>query len=263
MRQRDRDPREGAHRRMLEGKVVLVTGAASGIGRAAAELFAELGAEAIVAADRDPVDDSVDAVERHGAKVWGVQLDVTDDAAVGAAVAETLGRFGRLDGAFNNAGVTLSRAVVHEADLDDWYRTIDVNLNGVFLCMRHEIAAMLERGGGAIVNTSSGAGVRATPTLSAYAASKHAVIGLTKTAALEYVARNIRVNAVLPGLVRTPMLENSIGDDPKLRAYYESRSPSGAMATPVQIAAAAAWLLSDAASYVNGACVPVDAGATA
>jgi NAD(P)-dependent dehydrogenase (short-subunit alcohol dehydrogenase family) len=247
---------------MLEGKVVLVTGAASGIGRAAAELFAELGAEAVVAADRAPVDDTADAIERHGAKALGAQLDVTDDRSVGSLVADAVARFGRLDGAFNNAGVTLSRGVVHEADLDDWYRTIDVNLNGVFLCMRHEIAAMLERGG-AIVNTSSGAALRATPTLSAYAASKHAVVGLTKTAALEYASRNIRVNAVLPGLVRTPMLEHSIGDDPKLRSYYEGRSPSGSMATPAQIASAAAWLLSDAASYVNGACVPVDAGATA
>ena len=128
--------------------------------------------------------------------------------------------------------------------------------------MRHEIAAMLERGG-SIVNTSSGAGVRATPTLSAYAASKHAVVGLTKTAAREYASRGIRINALLPGLVRTPMLEQSIGDDEQLRSYYEGRSPSGRMAAPAEIAAAAAWLLSDSASYVNGACVPVDAGATA
>lgn len=247
---------------MLGGKVLLVTGAASGIGRAACALFAEMGAAAVVAADQAPVDDTVADIGRHGAKALGVELDVTDDAAVAALVRDTVARFGQLDGAFNNAGVTLSRGVVHEADLDDWYRTIDINLNGVFLCMRHEIAAMLERGG-AIVNTSSGAGVRATPTLSAYAASKHAVIGLTKTAAREYADRNIRINAVLPGLVRTPMLENSIGDDPQLRAYYEGRSPSGQMATPEQIAAAAAWLLSDGASYVNGACLPVDAGATA
>lgn len=246
---------------MLGGKIVLVTGAASGIGRAAAELFAELGAT-VVAVDQAPVDDTVAAIERTGAAVLGLRVDVTDDSAVAAMVQATIDRFGGLDGAFNNAGVTLSRGVVHETSLEDWYRTIDVNLHGVFLCMRHEIAAMLERGG-AIVNTSSGAGVRATPTLSAYSASKHAVIGLTKTAAREYTSRGIRINAVLPGLVRTPMLEQSIGDDQELRAYYEGRSPSGRMAAPSEIAAAAAWLLSDAASYVNGACLPVDAGATA
>ncbi|MEO5840496.1 MAG: SDR family oxidoreductase [Acidimicrobiales bacterium] len=246
---------------MLGGKIVLVTGAASGIGRAAAELFAELGAT-VVAVDHAPVDDTVAAIERTGAAVLGLRVDVTDDSAVAAMVKATIDRFGGLDGAFNNAGVTLSRGVVHETSLEDWYRTIDVNLHGVFLCMRHEIAAMLERGG-AIVNTSSGAGVRATPTLSAYSASKHAVIGLTKTAAREYTSRGIRINAVLPGLVRTPMLEQSIGDDQELRAYYEGRSPSGRMAAPSEIAAAAAWLLSDAASYVNGACLPVDAGATA
>jgi NAD(P)-dependent dehydrogenase (short-subunit alcohol dehydrogenase family) len=121
---------------------------------------------------------------------------------------------------------------------------------------------MLEQGSGVIVNTSSGAGLRGVPSLSAYAASKHAVVGLTRTAAVEYAGRGIRINAVLPGLVRTPMLENSIGDDEALREYYENRSPSGRMGEPEEIAAAVAWLMSDGASFVNGACIPVDAGAT-
>jgi NAD(P)-dependent dehydrogenase (short-subunit alcohol dehydrogenase family) len=245
----------------FEGRVALVTGAASGIGRAAAELFASAGAS-VVAADIEDVDETLAAIEDKGGSAVGLRADVTEDRQVEAMVGRAIDRFGRLDCAFNNAGVTLSRGAVHEASVDDWYRTIDVNLHGVFLCMRHELRVMLERGG-SIVNTSSGAGVRGTPTLAAYAASKHGVVGLTRSAALEYAARGIRINAVLPGLVRTPMLEGSIGDDENLRAYYESRPPNGRMADPAEIAAAAVWLCSDAASYVNGLCMTVDGGATA
>jgi NAD(P)-dependent dehydrogenase (short-subunit alcohol dehydrogenase family) len=246
---------------LLTDKVVLVTGAASGIGRSAVEVFAREGAK-VVAADRAPVDDVVAEVGSTGAEVLGVHVDVTDGESVRTMVLDAISQFGRLDAAFNNAGVTLSRGFVHEASVDDWYRTIDVNLHGVFHCLRHEIPAMLEQGSGVIVNTSSGAGLRGVPSLSAYAASKHAVVGLTRTAAVEYAGRGIRINAVLPGLVRTPMLENSIGDDEALREYYENRSPSGRMGEPEEIAAAVAWLMSDGASFVNGACIPVDAGAT-
>lgn len=241
----------------LDGKVIIITGAASGIGLAAVELFAGLGAS-VVAVDRDPVG------ARPGEDdVRGLQADVTDDEQVRAMVGFTLEQFGRLDGAFNNAGITLSRADVHEADVDEWHTTIDVNLNGVFLCMRHEITAMLAAGpgiGGSIVNTASIAGVRAAQTLAAYTASKHGVVGLTKVAAQEYATRGIRVNAILPGLVRTPMLERSIGDDAELRARYDRTAANGRMAEPVEIASLAAWLSCDAASYVSGASIPIDGG---
>jgi NAD(P)-dependent dehydrogenase (short-subunit alcohol dehydrogenase family) len=239
----------------MAGKVVLVTGAGSGIGHAAALLFAHDGAR-VVCADIDQAAAEATAKECGDAVACGV--DVSDDASVGAMVALAVERFGRLDAAFNNAGIAPEAKPFVDHTVAEWQRVIDVDLTGVFLCMQHELRQMLTQdGGGVIVNTSSGAGQVPAPGQPQYTAAKHAVIGLTKQAAQEYARRKIRVNAILPGMT----------DTPPLRAYLEANKgmermlPMGRLATPEEVAAAAVWLCSDAASYVSGTALVVD-GAT-
>lgn len=234
----------------LAGRVALVTGGGSGIGAATVELLRARGAT-VIAADLHAGD---------GTEV----LDVTHEAAVDALVAGIVERHGRLDLAANVAGTPGVYAEVADSSTDDWRATLAVNLDGVYFCMRAELRAMRAGGGGgAIVNVASSAGRMGVPGLSAYSASKHAVLGLTKSAALEEARRGIRVNAVCPGSVRTDMLRGFVGGDEELLEKMGRRSPMGRLGEPEEIAAAIVWLLSDDAAFVTGSTVDPDGGVAA
>jgi NAD(P)-dependent dehydrogenase (short-subunit alcohol dehydrogenase family) len=249
---------------MLEGKVALVTGAASGIGRASALAFAREGAR-VMASDRDAGggEETAAAIREAGGDAAFLAGDVTREPDVEALVAETVSRFGSLDCAHNNAGITGAMGAVHQIDLAAWEGTLAVNLTGVFLCLKHEIAHMLKHGGGAIVNTSSGAGFIGVPGLAPYAASKHAILGLTKTAALENAATGVRVNAVCPGSIDTPMLRGYMSIGPEVEKMIRAGQPGGRLGTPEEIAESVVWLCSDRASFVTGSSLLVDGGAVA
>jgi NAD(P)-dependent dehydrogenase (short-subunit alcohol dehydrogenase family) len=249
----------------MAGQVVIITGAAGGIGRAAVLAFAQAGAR-VVAADLDGAgaESAAEAARAAGAQALAVQVDVTRSDSVQAMVAAAVAQFGRLDAAFNNAGVELEGVATAEAEEDVFDRTIAVNLRGVFLCMKHQIRQLLAQGdGGAIVNTASVAGLVGAATMPAYTASKHGVVGLTKAAALEYAKRNIRVNAVCPGVVRTAMTERAVAQRPERAAFIDSLHPMGRIAEPAEIAATALWLCSPAASFVTGQALAVDGGMVA
>jgi NAD(P)-dependent dehydrogenase (short-subunit alcohol dehydrogenase family) len=239
-----------------------VTGAGGGIGRAVALRFARAGS-AVTVIDIDPAkgEETAAMVRQAGAPSLFVQADVARGEEVEHAVRATVAQFGTLDFAHNNAGITGERTLVHQTSPEDWQRILDVNLTGIWNCMRHQIPVMLAAGGGAVVNTSSAAGLTGTPELSAYAASKFGVIGLTRSAAVEYAAQGIRVNAVCPGLVATPMLAAFTKEHPDwLTGTY---LPQGRMADPDDIAAAVVWLCSPDAGHVNGVALPVDGGVLA
>ena len=246
----------------MQGKVVICTGGASGMGRATAALLASRGASVVIADIHEGQGGQVvDAIRVAGGQASFVRADVSSEDDVRGMVAHAVETYGRLDGAFNNAGIGPGACHLHKLDLTAWQRTIAINLTGIFLCLKHEIAAMLQTGGGAIVNMSSAAGLRGNAMFAEYVSSKHGVIGLTRAAALEYGPHNIRVNALAPGSIRTPMLEKAL--DMSLLSITPARYPMGRVGEAGEVAEAAAWLLSDAASYITGACLPVDGGSTA
>ena len=240
------------------GKVAFVTGAASGIGRAAAVAFALEGARvAILDRTEDALQQTADAIRDAGAEVLVIACDVSIPEQIETAVARTVETFGRLDIAFNNAGVENKATPVAQIDLVEWDRILGINLRGTFICMKHEIAQMLRHGGGVVVNTSSGAGIRGVAGGAAYAASKHAIIGLTKSAALDYAKSNIRVNAVLPGNIETPMMNRFTGGNIQKAIDLE---PVGRLGKPEEIAEAVLWMSSDLGAFVTGASISVDGG---
>jgi len=249
----------------FDGKVALVTGAASGIGRAAALAFAREGASVVVAdVDIDRGPQTVATIERAGGRAVFARCDVSRAADCAAAVALATATWGRLDAAFNNAGIEGRQLPAAECPEEAFRRVIDVNLVGLFLCMQHEIPAMEAAGGGAIVNCASILGHVAFANASAYVAAKHGVVGLTKTAAVELAAKGVRVNAVCPGFIETPMLQRAgLLADPAARAGVEALHPMKRLGTSEEIADAVVFLCSKRASFVTGASLLVDGGYTA
>jgi NAD(P)-dependent dehydrogenase (short-subunit alcohol dehydrogenase family) len=245
----------------LDGKVALVTGAAKGIGRASALAFAAEGARVVVAdVDDDGGTETVSLVRGAGGEATFVRADVADAGDVQAMVACAVDTYGGLDCAHNNAGVAGGGRPIAEFRDDEWQRVIGIMLTGVYLCMKHEIPRMLERGGGAIVNTASGAGLVGFPGQAAYVAAKHGVLGLTKVAALDYGARGIRVNAVCPGTVRTPMVDAAVRAMPELEEELVRLHPAGRIGEAADVANAAVWLCTDKAAFVLGHALAVDGG---
>ena len=248
---------------LFDGKVALVTGGTSGIGRATAIAFANEGAKVVVAGRREKEGtETVEQIRQAGGDAVFVQTDVTKENDIKNLIDTTLKTYGRLDYAFNNAGVEQPLTPLTDQTEDDFDRVINTNVKGVWLSIKHQIPAMLQNGGGAIVNNSSVAGIIGLSGVPIYIASKHAVIGLTKAIALEYAKQSIRVNAVLPAAIETDMF-NRFADNQEARSYIESLHPIGRTGRPEEIADAVIWLCSDKASFVTGQSLAIDGGFTA
>lgn len=248
---------------MLDGKVIIVTGAGSGIGRATSQILARAGAKVIVA-DLVPAHalETEAMIRDAGGVARSHEVDVADEASVRNMVDVAVQDFGRLDGAFNNAGILMHGKTPDELTGGEWNKVIGVNLTGIFYCMKYEISAMRKTGGGAIVNTSSVNGLVGNPASIEYVAAKHGVIGATRGAACDAVTTGVRVNAVLPGSIRTPMTADLV-NNPEFEAFYATvldRHTIGRIGEPEDVGFAVKWLLSDEAAFINGAAIPVDGG---
>jgi NAD(P)-dependent dehydrogenase (short-subunit alcohol dehydrogenase family) len=242
-------------------KVALITGASSGIGKATALEFAKHGANVVVADVQSSAGiQTTHEIEELGRKSIFVQCDVSQDDEVKSMIEKTINAFGRLDYAFNNAGIEGDQAYTADASIENWTRTIDINLRGVWLCMKYEIKQMLKQNEGSIVNCSSIAGLIGFPGIPAYVASKHGVIGLTKTAALEYAKNNIRVNAVCPGVIATPMIDRFVHGEAQALQQLVGGEPVGRLGQPEEIAAGVLWLCSNKSSFVTGHPLVLDGG---
>lgn len=249
---------------LLSGQVALVTGAANGIGRATAQAFAQQGVKVVVSdVDAKGGEATVELIRAAGGEASFIRCDVTRDAEVKALVEGTVAAYGRLDYAFNNAGIEIEKGKLADGEESEFDAIIGVNVKGVWLCMKHQIPVMLAQGGGAIVNTASVAGLGAAPKMSIYAASKHAVIGLTKSAAIEYAKKKIRINAVCPAVIDTDMFRRAYEADPKKAEFAAAMHPVGRVGRVEEIASAVLYLCSDNAGFTTGIALPVDGGATA
>ncbi len=245
----------------LLGLGIVVTGAASGIGRSGAVIAARNGARVLVTdINEDGGRETVEIIRKEGGEAAFERIDISAQDDVKRMVRRAVELYDRLDGAFNNAALSQVTALTHDLSLPQWQRALAVTLSGTFMCMKYEIEEMLTRGSGSIVNTSSGAGLRGFAQGAEYSSAKFGVVGLTRTSAIEYAPRGIRINSVAPGAVRTPMMTAVLENDPELEAYINRSNPMGRMAHPDEIGEAAAWLLSDAASFVTGAVLAVDGG---
>ena len=248
--------------KQFQEKVAIVTGGSFGIGRATAIAFADRGAKvAIVDCIED--NETLNHIQAAGGEAIFVKCDVSKGADVKAMIEKVMAAYGRLDYAFNNAGIEGASAPTHECTEENWERTIGVNLKGTWLCMKYEIQQMLKQSKGAIVNCASIAGLVGFQGLPVYVASKHGMIGLTKTAALEYAKSGIRVNAVCPGVIKTNMVDRITGREKEVEKQFEDMEPVGRMGQPEEVAEAVIWLCSDAASFVTGDAMAVDGGWTA